>query len=77
MSAAWRRQTGGRAGPALAVPLVSQTPARFRGEVPCERQRQLSLLIYDWAAVVTRGATLETASSGGREVEEDLLQLQF
>ena len=54
VSAAWRRQTGGRAGPALAVPLVSQTPARFRGEVPCERQRQLSLLIYDWAAVVTR-----------------------
>ena len=76
MSAASRRETGGRAGPALAVPLVSQTPARFRGEVACERQRQLSLLIYDWAAVVTRRATLETASSGGREVEEDLLQLQ-
>ena len=43
--------------------------------MPCERQRQLSLLIYDWAAVV---APLSRDSSSFQwwEVEEDLLQLQ-
>ena len=42
-------QTGGRAARTCQCHSSARQSARFRGEVACERQRQLSLLIYDWA----------------------------
>ena len=64
-SSVWCLEAGDRGAGGAGPSSPTRQPDAERGELPCERQRQLSLLIYDWAA----------ASAGGNAAQLSRQQL--
>ena len=54
-SSVWCLEAGDRGAGGAGPSSPTRQPDAERGELPCERQRQLSLLIYDWAAASAGG----------------------